>query len=244
MQEVIVGFAKEYIVPIAYGVLWYVTAGIVAALFGKRTTIEAWCQKQPTLALILHLMRKTGFDFWGTLKVLRAYARARAGLPPEEDPASAKSEPAVSKALPLIPMFILFGAIAGGVIQVGCGRASVESKINAVQEVQDQAIVQVGYLNSVFDAAVSNPAIPPQKQLELRQRFAEAHAVFDERMAKKSQYLKEALEANAETIDVTALVAGIVEGVQGIIQVLDLVGLNPFFIEDQRTRAMALSRGI
>lgn len=244
MQVVIVDFAREYIVPIAYTVLWFAVTAVISAVFGKRAHIEAWCLQRPTVALIVNLARKTGFDFWGTLRVIRAYARVRAGLPPEDGSASAKSEPVANKAASFLPLFILFGAIAAGAIQVGCGRASVEAKINAVQEVQDQAIVQVGYLNSVFDAAVSNPAIPPEKQLELRQKFAEKHAVFDAKMAKKSQYLKEALEANAETIDVTALVAGIVEGVQGIIEVLDLVGINPFFIEDQRARAMSLSRGI
>src|SRR5512133_3772170 len=160
MQIVIVDFAREYIVPIAYTVLWFAVTAIISAVFGKQAHIEAWCLQRPTLALIVNLVRKTGFDVWGMLRGVRAYARVRAGLPPEEDSHSAKSEPATNKAASLLPLFILFGAIAAGVTQIGCGRESVESKINAVQEVQDQAIVQVGYLNSVFDAAVSNPAIP------------------------------------------------------------------------------------
>src|SRR5512138_3857073 len=82
MQEQLIQFAKEHIVTLLVAAAWYFVAGLVAALFAKRTRIDAWCEANPKRALVLNLLRATGFDFWKTVATIQTLARSKAGLPP------------------------------------------------------------------------------------------------------------------------------------------------------------------
>lgn len=75
----IILFAREHIVPI---LMWYFLAGAIAAISGKRSQIEAWCAAHPKVALVLHLLRATGFDYLKAIAAVQNYVRFRAGLPP------------------------------------------------------------------------------------------------------------------------------------------------------------------
>lgn len=82
MQEQVIQFAKEQVVYLLILTGWYFAAGLTAALFAKRTRIDAWCEANPKLALALNLLRATGFDFWKTVATFQTLARSKAGLPP------------------------------------------------------------------------------------------------------------------------------------------------------------------
>lgn len=126
MQTVLLDFAREHIVPILILTAWYLLATTLNALFAKKTTIEAWCQERPTLALILHVTRKAGFDVWGMLDVFRAYAKARAGLPASVPP------PADSTIKTTLPALLLIGSLAASAVQSGCSlEAARQARVNS-----------------------------------------------------------------------------------------------------------------
>jgi hypothetical protein len=226
MQEIIVSFAKENLIPLAYAVAWYVLAGFIAALFGRKSRIDAWCEANPGLALVLNFLRATGFDMWKILAALKTLAEAKSKIPP-----------------PAGTAFLLVALAASG-MQVGCSKATIDQKIDSALIFEDQAMNQVSYLQSVFETLVANPAIPADKQAEYRAKFAEGHKLVVMAFDAKDQALREARAANAETIDINALVKGIVDAVQNIIEIVAAVGASPLFIQEQHTKAMGLARGI
>lgn len=226
MQEIIVSFAKENLVPLAYAVAWYVLAGFIAALFGRKSRIDAWCEANPGLALVLNFLRATGFDMWKILAALKTLADAKSKIPP------------------IAPAFILLGALAAGGTQVGCGRAAVDVQLDKIEDYGVQVQGYVDYLESVFQVAVNAPGLDPVKKQELLQKFASGREQFNAAFDAFVAGLRAAREANAETVDINALVGTLVTAVTKIIDVIELVGANPLWIQDQRAHAVSLSRGI
>lgn len=148
------------------------------------------------------------------------------------------------KGSPATQAFILLGALAAGGTQVGCNRATIDTQIDKALLFEDQVIVQVNYLDSVFAQLVVNPAMPAEKQAEFRAKFAEGKAILMQAMQAKDSALRAAKAANAEVVNLPELVNGIVDAVQQIIQIVAMVGASPVFVQEQQTRAMGLSRGI
>lgn len=111
MQDLLIEFAKEHLVALAYATLWYVLAGLIAALFARKTRIDAWCEANPALALALNFLRATGFDFWKILAALQTLASGKSKLPP------------------VGPAITMLFAIGASVTQVGCAGSFEEARL-------------------------------------------------------------------------------------------------------------------
>lgn len=229
----LIEFAKEHIVALLTGTLYYFLAGLIAAILGKRSRIDAWCDEHVALAVVLNLLRGTGFDYWKILTQLKVLFSSKATFGTVMRPPP-----------PAGTAFLLVFALAAGATQVGCSKATIDQKIDSALIFEDQAMNQVSYLQTVFEALVTNPAIPADRQAEYRAKFTEAHRLVVMAFDAKDQALREAKEANAETIDIDALVKGIVDAVKNVIEIVAAVGASPLFIQEQHAKAMTLSRGI
>lgn len=148
------------------------------------------------------------------------------------------------KSKPVAPALILLGALAAGGTQVGCGRAAVDVQLDKIEDYGVQVQGYVDYLESVFQVAVNAPGLDPAKKQELLQKFVDGREQFNAAFDAFVAGLRAAREANAETVDINALVGTLVTAVTKIIDVIELVGANPLWIQDQRSHAMSLSRGI
>jgi hypothetical protein len=137
---------------------------------------------------------------------------------------------------------LLVGLLGFG--QFGCSRAAIDNQIDKAVLYEQQMIVQVDYMDSVFNALVANPEIPVASQAEFRRKFADAKAWFARCMQAKDAALRAAKDANAEVIDMSKLVADIVAAVQGIIGVMSFMGASPEFLQEQQTKTLTLSRGL
>lgn len=223
MQEQLIQFAKEQVVYLLILTGWYFVAGLAAALFAKRTRIDAWCEANPKRALVLNLLRATGFDFWKTVATFQTLARAKAGLPP-------------------VAALLFVGLLGFG--NAGCNRATIDAQIDKALLLEDQVLAQVNYLDAVFQSLVENPTMTDADKAMFRRRFADSKAILMQAMQAKDSALRAAKAANAEVINLPELVNGIVDAVQQIIQVVAMVGANPLLVQEQQTRAMSLSRGM
>lgn len=72
----------EHIRPILIFLGWYLLAGLAAAIVGNRTRVEAWCLQNPKTALVLNLLRASGFDYIKAIASIASYAKGKTGLPP------------------------------------------------------------------------------------------------------------------------------------------------------------------
>src|SRR5574343_207815 len=74
----LVDFAKEHVVALLVASLYYFLAGLIAAILGKRSRIDAWCDEHVGLAVVLNFLRGTGFDYWKILTQLKVLFSSRA----------------------------------------------------------------------------------------------------------------------------------------------------------------------
>jgi len=96
----IIDLIKQNAFPVAVAIIWYVAAGLVAAVFAKKTRIDAWCEANPNVALLLNLLRATGFDFWKALAALYTFLNQKVSWGP-----------------PMLPLFLALGL---GLSSQGC----------------------------------------------------------------------------------------------------------------------------
>lgn len=114
MQPQIIEFAKEHILPILVAVGWYFLAGVIAAVFAKKTRIDEWCAQHPKVALVLNLLRATGFDVWKVVASIQNLVRSKAGLPP------------------IAPTAVVLLAVGLGLAQQGCSlEAARQARVNS-----------------------------------------------------------------------------------------------------------------
>jgi hypothetical protein len=107
-------FAKEHAVALLMASIYYLGAGLLGAILGRRSRIDAWCDANPKLAMVLNFLRGTGFDYWKILTLLKVLFESRATFTN------------VAKALP----FLLVASL--GLASQGCSlEAARQARINS-----------------------------------------------------------------------------------------------------------------
>lgn len=243
IQKAIVEFVGEHALLLGLGTVWYFVAGFMAALLGRRTRIDAWCNENPKRALAFHLLRATGFDFWKTVASIRDFSRARAGLPPAI-PFGADDEGRKMRGTGISSIvFVVFLAVVG-TGPIGCGRAAIDAEIDRVLLVEQKLESQIDYIDTLFNAVILAPGITPEKRKEFMDRYADAKSWLSDCLEAKDAALLAAKEANAETVDLTKLSDAIANAMGKLISVLAFAGANPNVVHEQHVRAMATARGL
>ncbi len=110
----VVAFAKEHILALLVATAYYFLAGLITAVLGKRTRIDAWCDEHVAVAVVLNLLRATGFDFWKILTQLKVLFLSRATF---------------GTALKLLPVLLVASI---GIAAQGCSlEAARQARINS-----------------------------------------------------------------------------------------------------------------
>ena len=224
MQNLLTEFAKEHLVGLAYATAWYVLAGVIAALFARKTRIDAWCEANPALALVLNFLRATGFDFWKILSAMQTLASVKSKLPP------------------VGPAAVLLLAVSVSATQVGCGASALHPKIEQALLFEDQVHAQVKNLEGVFDATLL--MMPEAQRPEWQARLAFAKQQLGTALEAKDAALRAALAASDSTVDISAVVGQIVAAVTGIVEIVDAMGASKLVVANARAKAMTLKGGL
>jgi hypothetical protein len=85
MQTAIVALILPHLQVVIAGMLWYFLAGIIGSILAHRTQAVEWCNAHPWAALAIGLVRKSGLDVYGSLVLLRDFARRRSGADSPEN---------------------------------------------------------------------------------------------------------------------------------------------------------------
>lgn len=185
--------------------------GVYLALqlaYGKRSQIDAWCEKQPRLAGVLKVLRGVLPDPWLVVQGLSLLLKKR--LPVAYSTLAEKILQALTAS---VVAFALFG----------CG-GSIHAQIEKALVFEQQVHTYQQQLLSVADAAIV--MLPVAQQADARAKLLDANTKLTAALDAKDATLQAALDASASPLDLDKLIADIVSAVEAVVVVVNSFGAD------------------